>query len=113
MNGKELTTIVDAELNKRGISKMDFYEATGVSSATYSQWKNGTYEPSYPKIQAIENYLGIQLQGPLYDSDMQELHEMLRDRPDLRTLLRSAAEIPPSSVYSAVSFIEKVKESST
>ena len=26
MNGKELTTIVDAELNKRGISKMDFYE---------------------------------------------------------------------------------------
>lgn len=110
MNGKELTTIVDAELNQRGISKMDFYEATGVSSATYSQWKNGTYEPSYPKIQAIEEYLGIKLQDSMYDSDTAALREAMRTRPELKLLFESLRDAPASYIYQVLSEVSKFKE---
>ena len=113
MNGKDLTAIVDAELARQHISKMQFYEECGISSATFSQWKNGIYEPSYPKIQAIERFLGIKLQDSIYDEDTMQLHELLKNRPEIRTLLKSVSSIPPSSVYSLISFVEKEKESAT
>lgn len=104
MDGKTLTKIVDKILVEKGISRLELCEAIGVSSAAYSGWKKGS-QPREEKIIAIENFLGIHL------SDYEEQGDIREElREDLRILLRSASDLPPSSVYQLISQIEKEKE---
>jgi transcriptional regulator with XRE-family HTH domain len=107
MDGRAIARIVDSELASRGMSKAQFYGESGISSATLSQWRTGKYEPTADKLQRIEKCLGIDLS----DYERPDPREELRD--DLRILLHSASDLPPSSVYALISQIEKMKEDST
>lgn len=103
MDGKMLTQIVDRVLVDKGISRAELCEAIGITSAAYSGWKKGS-TPRDDKIIAIEKYLGISFA----DYEKCDPREDLRD--DLRILLHSASDLPPSSVYALISQIEKLKE---
>ena len=105
MDGKTLTQIVDRILAERGISRLELCDAIGITSASYTGWKKGS-QPREEKILAIEKYLGISFA----DYEKSEQLESLRD--DLRILLRSASDLPPSSVYALIAQIEKEKEKS-
>lgn len=59
MDGFELVQAIESELKRRGISKAKFYEDTGISSATFSQWRKKIYAPSSAALAKIEEYLGI------------------------------------------------------
>lgn len=115
MDGKKLVDILNVELKKQKISKGDFYNAIGISPTAFYGWKNGA-EPKRDKIEAIEKYLGISLsdiEGETEEeNESNQLREMLRDRQDLRILLESARDVPPSSVYALIAQIEKQKENS-
>lgn len=112
MDGKAIARIIDSELASRGISKAEFYEDSGVSSATLSQWRTGKYDPTADKLAKIEKCLGISFADYEKSDESDELREMLRDRQDLRILLHSAKDVPASSVYALISQIEKLKEES-
>ena len=103
MDGRMVTQIVDRILAERGISRNELCEAIGISSASYTGWKKGS-QPREEKILAIEKYLNISFA----DYEKCDALEELRD--DLRVLLRSAKDLPPSSVYQLVAQIEKEKE---
>lgn len=105
MDGKTLAKICDTECLKRGMSKADFYAAIGLSAASFHGWKNGA-KPTQKYIDAIEKLFSIDLA----DYEKSEQLEELRD--DLRILLRSASDLPPSSVYALIAQIEKEKERS-
>lgn len=104
MDGITVARIVDSELASRGISKAEFYAQSGVSSATLSQWRTGKYEPTADKIAKIEKCLGISFS----DYEKSDLREELRE--DLKTLLKSAEDLPPSSVYELIAEIHRRKE---
>ena len=59
MDGFDFVALIETELTKRKISKAEFYKATGISSATFSQWRNRIYAPSNAAIKKVEDYLGI------------------------------------------------------
>lgn len=59
MEGSAFVKIVEAELKRRGIKKAAFYEATGISSATFSQWRNDIYSPSSYNIKQVGAFLDI------------------------------------------------------
>lgn len=105
MDGKTITKIVSSILEERSISVKDFCDEIGVSQSAYSQWKKGR-TPTPERIASIENYLGISFA----DYEKAEQLEGLRD--DLRILLRSASDLPPSSVYALIAQVEKEKEKS-
>jgi len=107
MDGKEIVRTIEQELFLKGISKGDFYKACGMNSATLSNWRNGVYEPSSAKLHVIEDYLGISFTNGATPDPREELRE------DLQVLLRSAKDLPPSSVYALVAQIEKEKENAT
>ena len=107
MDGKEVVRIIERVLFEKGISKADFYSACGLNSTTLSNWRNGVFQPSAAKLAIIEKYLNISFA----DYEKSDLHETLRD--DLRILLNSASDLPPSSVYALISQIEKMKEDAT
>ena len=115
MDGKTLAKICDAECLKRGMSKADFYAAIGLSAASFHGWKNGS-KPTQKYIDAIEKLFEIDLKSYEKREEPDEnwqLREMLRDRQDLRILLHSAKDVPPSSVYALISQLEKMKENDT
>lgn len=113
MDGKFIAKIVGDELDKRNIGVEDFCNAIGVSQSAFSQWKSGR-TPRPERIAAIEKFLGIDFaaieKSMSMDAETAELLEMLKDRQDLRILLRSGRDVPPSSVYELVSRLEKMKE---
>ena len=106
MDGKTVVRIVETILAERGMAMGEFYKQSSISSATFSQWRTGKYSPTQDKIDQIEKCLGV----TLADYEKSEQLEDLRD--DLRILLRSASDLPPSSVYALIAQIEKEKEKS-
>ena len=112
MDGKTLTQIVDRILAERGISRLELCEAIGITSGAYTGWKKGS-QPREDKIVAIEKYLGINLHD-IEKSDMDDetavLLQSIRERQDLRVLLSSAKDVPPSSIYELIAQLERQKE---
>ena len=106
MDGITLARIVTEELEKQGISKGEFYAQAGITATAFYGWKNGAM-PKKETLANIEKCLGIKLS----DYEKSDHREGLRD--DLRILLHSARDLPPSSVYALISQIEKLKEDST
>lgn len=115
MDGTDFARAVEVELKKRGISKSEFYEAVGVTATAMYGWKRGA-EPKKETVQAAEDFLGVSFadvsknETTGMDADTAELLEYIRNRPDLAVLLRSANDVPPSSVYSLVAQLELEKE---
>lgn len=105
MDGKDIVKIIDAELSKRGMTQLEFCNEIGIRSSAYSAWRKGSM-PKPERMKQIEEHLGIRFS----DHEKEDALENLRD--DLRILLRSAEDLPPSSVYQLISQIEKEKEKS-
>ena len=105
MNGQEFARIIEKVLAEKNIRKGDFYEAVGVSATAMYGWRNGAM-PKKETVEAIEKYLGINL------SDIEKSEQLEELRSDLRILLNSAKDLPPSSVYALIAQIEKEKEQS-
>lgn len=118
MTGQELVRIVETQLLAKNISKSDFYSACGITSTAFSNWRKGLNSPSAKNIKFIFDYLGINeddvpellSQAPKTENESADLREMLRDRTDLRVLLKSASDLPPSTIYKFISEIERLKE---
>ena len=110
MRGKDFAVFVEKTLAEKGIKKGDFYDATGISPTAMYGWKNGSM-PKAETIALVENYLGAQFGSPVQmDDETAELLDAIRSRSDLGVLLRSARDVPPSSVYSLVAQLEREKE---
>ena len=103
MDGREFAKIIERELANRSIRKGDFYTATGISATALYGWKRGA-TPSQETIDAAEKSLG----SSFADCESQSLREDLRD--DLKVLLKSAEDLPPSSVYELIAEIHRRKE---
>lgn len=52
---------IELRLAELGMSKAEFYEKSGISSASYSQWNTGRYNPSRAKLQKAAVVLGLNL----------------------------------------------------
>ena len=73
----ELIKRIEMRLAELGMSKSAFYEASGVSSATFSQWRTGTYCPSQKKLAQVAAAIGLSVQELIEkDSDFSELEEL-------------------------------------
>lgn len=48
-----------AILKSKNLTPYKVSKETGISQATLTAWKNGTYVPKYDKLKKIANYLGI------------------------------------------------------
>lgn len=104
MDGRTIARIIDSELASRGISKQKFYDESGISSATLSQWRTGKYEPTADKIAKIEKCLNISFS----DYEKSDPREELRE--DHKMLLKSVDGLPQSSVYEIIAEIHKRRE---
>ena len=64
-----------AILKSKNLTPYKVAKETGISQATLTAWKNGTYVPKYDKLKKIASYLGINV-SDLFESNAQS-KEML------------------------------------
>lgn len=68
----QIAARIDAIIAKPEIVKGDFYKESGVSSATLSQWRNGTYYPSQKKLADAAEYLNVSVKYLEYGNEPQK-----------------------------------------
>lgn len=61
MDGLSFVLFIEQELKNKKIPKGTFYSDTGISSATFSQWRKNIYSPSSENIRKIEEYFGVKV----------------------------------------------------
>lgn len=105
-----------AELN---MSKQSFYEKSGISSASFSQWNTGAYKPSVKKIKSAAKALDTSVEylltgagpGDIKKERPAENGETLKESlpEDIRQLLSICQENPAlaSALLSVARQIEK------
>lgn len=105
-----------AELN---MSKQSFYEKSGISSASFSQWNTGAYKPSVKKIKSAAKALDTSVEylltgagpGDIKKESPAENGETLKESlpEDIRQLLSICQENPAlaSALLSVARQIEK------
>ena len=52
---------IEMRLSEIGMSKAEFYKQSGISSASLSQWRTGTYKPTEKKLSSAAICLGVSL----------------------------------------------------
>lgn len=57
----ELLDRIEKSIEDMGISKEQFYEESGISSASMSQWRTGVHRPTTKKLKQAADYLGVSL----------------------------------------------------
>lgn len=59
MNVKVILRRIEDRLIALGMSKEEFYKLSGISSATYSYWNTGKYNPTPKKLKSAAEVLGV------------------------------------------------------
>ena len=100
--------------NERGLSNADVSRATGVSTATLSQWKTGKYTPKQDKLEKIAAFLAVPVEylatGTVYsmDSDAAKIAQYVIDNKTVRLIVEGMKELDEKErawLLEAVQFI--------
>lgn len=108
---------IEDELTKQGKTKGQFYEESGISSSSFSQWNKGSRKLSMSSVSKIASYLGVSLDYLIngvaeQEDDSMGIREALRNDPQMRMLFHAAKDVPPSAILEAAAMLMKYKEGS-
>lgn len=105
---------------ERGEKPHKVARLAGVSSATITNWKNGTYTPKAEKRKALADYLGVSL-GYLdsgvvddaipVDSEDKDYLQMIKDNPQLKVLLRASKDLNEDDFNAVKDYAERLRRS--
>ncbi len=104
---------------KRGVKPYQVSKKTGISTATLSSWKKGTYTPKADKIQKLADYFGVSADYFLTGEDRPEYYvnpetaqiaqEVFEDE-NLRALFSAARKAKPEDIKLATDMLKRFKE---
>ena len=57
---------IEIRLAEIGMTKQEFYEKSGISSGSFSQWNTGKHAPSIKKVQRAASVIGVTTEYLLY-----------------------------------------------
>lgn len=104
--------------NEKGLSNAEVSRATGVSTATLSQWKTGKYTPKMDKLEKIAAFLAVPVEylatGTVssMDSDAAKIAQYVLDNNTVRLIVENIKELDEKErawVLDAVRIINKKK----
>lgn len=98
---------IELRLAELSMSKAEFYEKSGISSASYSQWNKGKYKPSPAKLKKASVVLSVDFDYLCYGI---ENNENSPDKPELtegeKKLLELFRKIPTDRQYLVFQMID-------
>lgn len=104
-------------LNRRGFTQADLSRSLGVSTATASDWANGRKLPRAYRLQALCEWLGVDLAELLGDAN-DDLYKAqasamaaqeIINNPALYALFSAARDSSPENILLATQMLERMK----
>lgn len=106
-------------LAAKGVRPADVAKATGIQTATLTQWKKGAYTPKSDKLQKIADYFGVSLEyltsgeekeGYYIDEETAKLAQEIFKDKDLRALMDAGRGSRPENMRLAIEMLKRMKE---
>lgn len=103
----------------KGYTNADVGRATGVSTATLSQWKTGRYTPKMDKLEKIASFLHVPVEYlitgklPSLDCDATKIAQYVIDNDTVRLIVEGVQGLNERErewVLEAIQFINKKKQ---
>lgn len=103
----------------KGYTNADVGRATGVSTATLSQWKTGRYTPKMDKLEKIASFLHVPTEYlitgklPSLDCDATKIAQYVIDNDTVRLIVEGVQGLNERErewVLEAIQFINKKKQ---
>lgn len=123
MANEEMKRVFSANLRRwlsnKNKTQADLYKYLKVSSATVSDWCNAKTMPRTDKIQAIANWLGIDLSDLLEEkkpndyylnNKTKKIAQEVYDNPELQILFDASRNLKPEDVEFVVEMINRMKK---
>jgi transcriptional regulator with XRE-family HTH domain len=63
---------IELRLTEIDMEKGEFYNKSGISSGSYSQWNTEAHQPSLKKLRAAASVLGVSLEYLLYGDEAEK-----------------------------------------
>lgn len=85
--------------NEKGLSNAEVSRATGVSTATLSQWKTGRYTPKMDKLEKIVSFLSVPVEYlvtgslPSMDLDAARIAEYIIENDTVQLIVENIKEL--------------------
>lgn len=104
---------------EKGLSNADVGRATGISTATLSQWKSGKYTPKMDKLEKIASFLSVPVEylitGKLssIDCEASKIAQYVIENETTRLIMEGVQGLDEKErawVLEAIRFINKKKE---
>lgn len=105
-----------AENNKK---TADVCRATGINSATFSEWKKGKYTPKQDKLQKIADYFHVSVdflmtgkepELELYNDDITELFKKIRRDAALASMIEKYLELSDKKKKHIIELVDLLSE---
>jgi len=107
--------IFEKLLRKNNTTAAKVAKETGIAPSTFSDWKNGRYDPKADKLQKIADYFGVSVKylmtgedNPAYyiDPKTAEIAQEMYDRPELRGLFDASRKLSPEDIKAVQAMVE-------
>jgi repressor LexA len=88
---------------------------TQINTATFSEWKKGTYTPKADKLQKIADYFNVSLDWLLGNTDIRTVISKHNDEapiqsPEVIQLIKSVEKLTPEQIKYLTNFIDSMTE---
>lgn len=100
-------SVFDELCKKKGVRPADVTRATGITSATFSEWKKGTYTPKADKLKKIADYFGVTVEylktgesqdGYYINAETAAVAQQIFDSKELSLLFDIERDMPPEDL---------------
>lgn len=104
---------------ENGVTPYKVCKATGITTGSISNWKNGRYSPKTEKLQKIAEYFGVtveylttgkQPEDYYLNDETAKIAQEVFDRKELRMLFDAARDCKPEHIKIAEDLLNKLKE---
>ena len=113
----DLYSNIKRQCEQRGITPARLCAETGIPKSTTTELKMGRLKTlSYDKMKRIADYFGISVEElagdgvAATDTELGEILELLRNRPEMRTLFSVTKTATREDVEKAVAIIEALRD---
>lgn len=105
---------IELRLTEIDMEKGEFYNKSGISSGSYSQWNTEAHQPSLKKLRAAASVLGVSLEYLLYGDGAEK-----EKAPDPKTegvddkivqFIRSASAEELTEILRYIDFLESKRK---
>lgn len=114
-------SVFESLLEEKGVTAYRVAQATGISTATLTQWKQGKTTPKADKLKKIAEYFGVSLEYLMtgkdqgeklyyFTTETAETAQEIFDDPDLRALFDAAKDCPPEVLRSTAALLRQLKK---